>query len=106
MTLFPSYMPGFVDFDDPVGVFSFPGFGLGHDDAVVGSAQVQWPEKFSANARFDTTTMVNPVVGEIGSDAFWRGMVRLFQECSPENLDQLSLEGSNSNAPTDHSAAG
>jgi hypothetical protein len=146
MTLFPSILPGYRGSDDPVGAFAFPGFGLGHDDAVVGtgslavavtdrpevrqvmaalaspdfgagSAQLQWPGDLPANTRFDTTTMVNPVMGEIvkalqaairsdefrldasdemppeiGSDAFWTGMVRLFREGSPENLDQLSLD--------------
>jgi alpha-glucoside transport system substrate-binding protein len=146
MTLFPSFMPSFIDFDDPVGVFPFPGFGLGHDDAVVGqgglavadtdrpevrqvmaalaspefgvgSAQAEWPENFPANARFETTTMANPVAREIetallaavrsdeflfdasdampveiGSDAFYKGMVRLFQDGTAENVDQLSRE--------------
>jgi hypothetical protein len=51
---------------------------------------------------------------EIGQGAFWAGMVRLFREGSPENLDQLSqdiareIEAAwvDSNNPADHSAAG
>ena len=148
MTPFPSFMPLNLGhpLDKPVGVFEFPTFGLGHDDAVVGSgsvavavtdrpevrqvmkaiasadfgaggAQLEWAEGLPANARFDTTTMANPVMGEIaeelqaairsdefrydasdamppeiGSDAFLKGMVRLFREGSLENLDQLSLD--------------
>jgi alpha-glucoside transport system substrate-binding protein len=144
MTLSSQILPGLIDSDDRVGAFAFPGFGLGHDDAVMGSgnlavavtdrpevrqvmaalaspdfgarsAQLTWPENLPANTRFDTTTMANPVMGdivktlvaavradefrfdasdsmpaEIGDDAFWHGMVRLFREGSPENLDQLS----------------
>jgi alpha-glucoside transport system substrate-binding protein len=148
MTPFPSFMPLNLGhpLDKPVGVFDFPTFGLGHDDAVVGSgsilvavtdrpevrqvmkaiasadfgaggAQLDWPDGLPANARFDTTTMANLVMGEIagelqtairsdefrydasdampseiGSDAFLKGMVRLFRDGSLENLDQLSLD--------------
>jgi alpha-glucoside transport system substrate-binding protein len=148
MTPFPSFMPLNLGhpLDKPVGVFDFPTFGLGHDDAVVGSgsiavavtdrpevrqvmkaiasadfgaggAQLDWAEGLPANARFDTTTMANPVMGEIagelqtairsdefrydasdamppeiGQGAFWAGMVRLFREGSPDNLDQLSRD--------------
>ncbi len=148
MTPFPSFMPTNIGhtLDKPVGVFAFPAFGLGHDDAVVGAgslavaitdrpevrtvmaalasadfgaaaAQLDWPEGLPANARFDTTKMANPVMGEIvgelqaaiqsddfrfdasdamppeiGAGAFWAGMVRLFREGSAENLDQLSLD--------------
>jgi len=146
MTLFTNLLPAFMDSDDPVGVFPFPGFGLGHDDAVVGSgglavavtdrpevrqvmaalaspefgagsAPLEWLEYLPANARFDTSTMANPVMGdivkallaavrtdefrldasdamppEIGDDAFWHGMVRLFREGSADNLDQLSSD--------------
>jgi alpha-glucoside transport system substrate-binding protein len=146
MSPFPSYMPLFVDVDQPLGAFAFPTFGLGHDDAVVGSgalavavtdrpevrqvmaalaspdfgagsAQLDWLEGLRANTRFDTTTMANPVMGEIveellaavradefrfdasdamppeiGSGVFLEGMVRLFREGSMENLDQLSLD--------------
>ncbi len=128
----------------PVETFGFPTFGLGHDDAVMGgsafavavtdrpevrqvmaalasadmgtgTAQLEWPTGFPANARFDVTTMVNPVMveivgelqaairsdefrldasdampNEIGSGAFNEGMVRLFREGSLENIDQLS----------------
>jgi hypothetical protein len=132
--------------EQQVGTFAFPTFGLGHDDAVVGGTAIavavtdrpevrqvmaalasadmgagtalqEWPTGFPANARFDVTTMVNPVVGEIvgelqaairsdefrldasdampdeiGSGAFLEGMVQLFREGSLENLDQLSRE--------------
>ncbi len=147
MTPFPSFMPSFLgSLEQPVGAFAFPTFGLGHDDALVGggglavavtdrpevrqvmaalasadfgagAAQLVWPGTLPANARFDSTTMVNPVMGEIvehvqaairsddfrfdasdamaaeiGQGAFWEGMVRLFREGSMENLDQLSPE--------------
>jgi alpha-glucoside transport system substrate-binding protein len=147
MTPYPSMMPLSLGhtLENPVGVFAFPGFGLGYDDAVVGgggiavavtdrpevrkvmaalasadfgagNAQLGWPDSLPANSRFDTTTMVNQVMGgivgevqaairsdefrfdasdampaEIGSDAFLKGMEQLFREGSPENLDQLSL---------------
>ncbi len=148
MTPYPSAMPFTlgVTLENPVGVFAFPEFGLGHDDAVVGAAslavaitdrpevrtvmaalaspdfgaataQNDWSEGLPANARFDATTMANPLMEgiveelqaairseefrsdasddmppEIGSDAFFKGMVRLFREGSPENLDQLSRD--------------
>jgi hypothetical protein len=85
--------------------------------SALGAAGDGRPTGFPANARFDVTTMVNPVVGEIvgevqtavrsnefrldasdalppeiGQRAFLKGMVRLFREGSPENLDQLSLD--------------
>jgi alpha-glucoside transport system substrate-binding protein len=148
MTPFPSFMASYIGLtlEDPVGVFPFPTFGRGHDDAVVGAAglavaitdrpevrkvmaalasadfgvaaaQRDWSDALPANARFDTTTMANPVMGgivgglqaairsddlrfdasdamplEIGQRAFLDGMVQLFTEGSPENLDQLSLD--------------
>ncbi len=148
MTPYPSFMPLELQntLDHPVGVFAFPAFGFGHDDAVVGSAslavaitdrpevrkvmaalasadfgaataKLDWSNGLPANVGFDATTMVNlvqrEIVGElqaavrsdelrldasdamppeIGSDAFLKGMVRLFREGSPENLDQLSLD--------------
>ncbi len=82
-----------------------------------GSAQTEWPLLLPVNARFDATTMVNPVMAEIvsgfqnailsnnlrfdasdlmpdeiGSGAFGAGMVRLFEEGSLANLDELSIE--------------
>ena len=146
MTLFPSSLPSFTGAGFPVGSFPYPAFGLGFDDAVLGSgayavavtdrpeirrlmealaspewglggAQRTWPLTQPANVRFDTTAMVNPysaqvVAGtqeairsgnlridgsdnmppEIGQGAFWAGMVRLFREGTPENLDELSLD--------------
>ena len=148
MTPYPSFMPLEIGDtgDNSVGIFAFPAFGLGHGDAVVGSAslavaitdrpevrkvmaalasadfgaataQLEFSGGQPANVRFDATTMVNLVQGEIvgelqaairsdefrldasdamppkiGQGAFWEGMVRLFREGSPENLDQLSLD--------------
>jgi serine/threonine protein kinase/DNA-binding SARP family transcriptional activator len=147
MTPLPSFMPHLAGtLEQPIGTFAFPAFGLGHDDALVGggsiavavtdrpevrqvmaalasgdygtgTAQVEWPDTLPANARFDSTTMVNPVMSEIlgelqaairsddfrfdasdamppeiGQGAFWDGMLRLFREGTLENLDQLSRE--------------
>jgi hypothetical protein len=39
--------------------------------------------------RFDASDAMPP---EIGQDAFLAGMVRLFLEGTPENLDELSLD--------------
>jgi alpha-glucoside transport system substrate-binding protein len=90
---------------------------LASADFGAASAQLEWPGDLPVNARFDTTKMINPVVekiagelqagvrsnelrldasdampAEIGQGAFWAGMVRLFREGSPENLDQLSQD--------------
>ncbi|MET0910900.1 MAG: ABC transporter substrate-binding protein, partial [Ilumatobacteraceae bacterium] len=147
MTPFPSFLPQqIINAPRPLGTFAFPAFGLGHDDAVVGSNQIavaitdrpevrqvmealaspdfgaasarlDWPSILPANARFDVSTMVNPEVAavvsgvqaairtdsfrfdasdamppEIAQGAFWKGMLRLFREGSPENLDQLSRD--------------
>ncbi len=43
----------------------------------------------SDNFRFDASDNMPP---EIGSGAFFDGMVRLFREGSLENLDELSLD--------------
>ncbi len=85
----------------------------------IGSATAgrPWPVGLPANARFDTAQIVNPEVGEIveglqaairsdelrfdasdampaeiGHGAFLAGMVRLFLEGTPDNLDELSLD--------------
>jgi alpha-glucoside transport system substrate-binding protein len=90
---------------------------LASPDWGLGSAQRQWAGLLPSNARFDTTIIANPdlaemVAGvqeairsddlrfdasdampqEIGSGAFYEGMVRLFREGSLENLDELSLD--------------
>jgi hypothetical protein len=90
---------------------------LASPDWGLGSAQRHWAGHLPANARFDTTQMANPDMAEmvvdiqeavrsdnlrfdasdnmpfeIGSGAFWDGMVRLFREGSIENLDELSLD--------------
>jgi hypothetical protein len=89
---------------------------LASPDWGLGTAQRHWG-MLPANTRFDTTTFVNPDMAEmvagvqeairadnlrfdasdnmpraIGSDAFLDGMVRLFREGSPDNLDQLSFD--------------
>ena len=89
---------------------------LASPDWGIGAAQSDWPTG-PANTRFDVTNIANPdaaeVVGgiqaairsddfrfdasdnmpeEIGFGAFLNGMVRLFRDGSPENLDELSLD--------------
>jgi alpha-glucoside transport system substrate-binding protein len=85
-------------------------------DMGVATTQLPWPIGLPANTRFDTAKIFNPEVAEIvdglqaavradafrfdASDAmppeigsaFYAGMVRLFREGTPENLDELSLD--------------
>jgi alpha-glucoside transport system substrate-binding protein len=148
MTPFSSFLPEVVAGHEGggFGIFEFPAFGRGHDDAVVGGGGIAvavtdrpevrrvmaalaspdigtatvglpWPVGLPANDRFDTAKIVNPeareivdglqaavradelrfdasdaMPPEIGQNAFWAGMVRLFVEGTPENLDELSLD--------------
>ena len=89
---------------------------LASPDWGIGAAQSDWGIG-AANTRFDVTNITNPdaaeVVGgiqaaigsddfrfdasdnmpqEIGFGAFLDGMVRLFRDGSPKNLDELSLD--------------
>jgi alpha-glucoside transport system substrate-binding protein len=85
-------------------------------DWGAGAAQLDWPLLLPVNARFDTASMAQPEMAEIvegiqaairtdsfrydASDsmppgveqAFRDGMLRIFREGSPDNIDQLSLE--------------
>jgi hypothetical protein len=55
--------------------------------------------------------ILTSISDEIGSAAFWQGRLWLFQQrtsisCRSTSPTRSKLPGSNSNAPTDHSAAG
>jgi hypothetical protein len=145
MTPFSGILPLFAPGEGaPPGLFQFPAFGSGFDDAVVGSvgfaaavvdrpevrlllaamaspdwgigaSEDDWPP-MPANARFDVTNMTNPAAAEVAAgiqaavrsdnfrfDAsdnmppevqtgFNQGMMRLFREGSPDNLDELSAD--------------
>jgi hypothetical protein len=95
MTPFPSFLPDVLgQVDVPLSTFEFPTFGAGHDDAVVGGADVaialtdrpevrtvmaglaspewgrggagrEWPSLLSPNTRFDPTTLANDDVEEL-----------------------------------------
>jgi hypothetical protein len=89
---------------------------LASPDWGIGGAQLEWPSRSPANARFDPTAMVNPVMADITSgvqaairsdefrfdasdlmppaveSAFRAGMVRLLSEGTLENVDDLARD--------------